>query len=348
MLRPRCICSSLDFHHLDTQASGFRRRDRVCAEHQEKLGPRTWHSFDSTTDVNLQHWEHFFTPTKLRCGSNSLRISVTTLCRFGWQDSIQPAHYPNSNIPKERTCANTGMAQTMLLTKRLTAFLSQNTTPQVPTLLLISPTGKLLASASSTPTSKLRTQSTLACTLWNLYQPYQNVESHVLTDALDTEDETHGKSTSNGDPVPTISKRGEEEDPCSITIQLTEGVMVIRGLKCQLLFVAIGTTPSTQYPTSPKLHAQAQHLSSSSFGSPPASPAPGQYEGQDSLSVAGQKDNLGSSYHGSTGVSEVGSVNSTARKLQANVLLIKRQADEVGKWLEKSLEGFQLSTGEVR
>jgi hypothetical protein len=239
------------------------------------------------------------------------------------------------------------MAQTMLLTKRLTAFLSQNTTPQVPTLLLISPTGKLLASASTTPTSKLRTQSTLACTLWNLYQPYQNAESHVLTDALDTEDESRDGTPANGD-LPTISKKGEDEDQCSITIQLTEGVMVIRGLKCQLLFVAIGTTPATQYPTSPKLHAQAQHLSSSSFGSPPASPAPGQHEGQDSLSVAGKKDHLGSSYHGSTGASEVGSVNSTARKLQANVLLIKRQADEVGKWLEKSLEGFELSTGEVR
>ena len=124
--------------------------------------------------------------------------------------------------------------------------------------------------------------------------------------------------------------------------------MVIRGLKCQLLFVAIGTTPSTQYPASPKLRAQSQHLSSSSLGSPPTSPAQGHYEGQDSLSVAGHRDTLGSSYQGSTAASEVGSVTSTARKLQANVLLVKRQADEVGTWLEKSLEGFELGSGEVR
>lgn len=248
------------------------------------------------------------------------------------------------------------MAHTMLLTKRLTTFLAQNTTPQLPTLLLISPSGKLLASSSPLPASRLRTQATLACTLWNLYQPLQSNNSEALTDVLEASQSPHSKPLIEERSVPTISADGAKDDQCCITIQLTDGVMVIRGLKCQLLFVAIGTSPSSAYPASPTLHAQSQHLSSSSLGSPPSSPTPQHIEGHDNLSVRGygdkdgRRDASGSilSYQGSTAASDTHSMASTVRRAQANIMLVKRQADEVGKWLEKNLDGFELSPGELR
>lgn len=133
--------------------------------------------------------------------------------------------------------------------------------------------------------------------------------------------------------------------------------MVIRALKCELLFVAIGvSTVPTTYPTSPILHAQAQHLSSSSFGSPPTSPSPQYTEGRDSPVVGSHGDKEGHraisgsnlAVQGSKPPSEAGSVGSTIRREQANIMAVKRHADEVGKWLESSLEGFSLSSGEGR
>ncbi|KAF5227779.1 hypothetical protein FOXYS1_16047, partial [Fusarium oxysporum] len=53
----------------------------------------------------------------------------------------------------------------LLLTKRLTAFLNANRTPQLPTLLLTSPHGKLLAHASPHPVAALRTHATVAASL---------------------------------------------------------------------------------------------------------------------------------------------------------------------------------------
>lgn len=247
------------------------------------------------------------------------------------------------------------MSQTMLLNKRLTSFFSQNTTPQLPTLLLISPTGKLLSSSSPLPASQLRMQATLACTLWNLYQPLQANNGDILSAALSSQSSSSLRQ-SRSNPFPTISTPGGDDQSC-ITIQLSEGIMVIRALKCKLLFVAIGVSSvPTVYPTSPMLHAQAQHLSSSSFGSPPTSPSPQHTEGQDSPLVGshgdkeGHRESIGSSLavKGSKAPSEAGSVGSTTRREQANIMAVKRQADEVGRWLEGSLEGFSLSSGEGR
>ncbi|KAH6679391.1 hypothetical protein B0J14DRAFT_296658 [Halenospora varia] len=237
------------------------------------------------------------------------------------------------------------MSQTMLLTKPLTTFLSQNTSPQLPTLLLISPTGKLLSSSSPLPASTLRVQATAACTLWHHYSPFQNTSNSISAALGNTNSQTTIHTTS---PAATTN----ENDLSSITIQLSQGIMVIRALSCGLLFVAIGPTinPSSSTSTYPSSHTLLPHASLS-HASPPSSPQP-QHEGQEGI---GERDHSGSSLNaigsgGGGAPSESGSVGSSAvgARTQASILGIKRQADEVGRWLEESLRGFNMSAAEGR
>ncbi|KAH6724749.1 hypothetical protein BKA61DRAFT_466532 [Leptodontidium sp. MPI-SDFR-AT-0119] len=214
----------------------------------------------------------------------------------------------------------------MLLTKRLTTFLSQNTTPQLPTLLLLSPTGKLLSSSSPLPASTLRTQATLACSLWTLYQP----TTSILPSAL----------PSQSSQPPTQNQNQTH----TITIQLTHGIMVIRALSCGLLFVAIGpsTSSSSQHPSQHSLQAQAHlNMSLSRHTSPPSSP-PAHGEGHE-----GEREMGGLLAVGSAAPSDAGSIRSTGTRT-GSLVGVKRQAVEVGKWLDAQLEGFRLSSPEGR
>ncbi|KAH8684520.1 hypothetical protein BGZ60DRAFT_397726 [Tricladium varicosporioides] len=234
------------------------------------------------------------------------------------------------------------MSQTMLLTKPLTTFLSQNTSPQLPTLLLISPTGKLLSSSSPLPASALRVQATAACTLWNLYNPFQNTSDSISAALGNTNSHTTAYTTSSAATT-------NENDLSSITIQLSQGIMVIRALSCGLLFVAIG--PTTNPSSSTSSHTLLPPHTGSSHTSPPSSPQP-QHEGQEGI---GERDHSGSSLAaigsgGGGAPSESGSVGSSVvgARTQASILGIKRQADEVGRWLEGSLRGFNMSAAEGR
>ncbi|PSS22177.1 hypothetical protein M430DRAFT_49329 [Amorphotheca resinae ATCC 22711] len=221
------------------------------------------------------------------------------------------------------------MSQTMLLTKRLSVFLSQNTTPQLQTLLLLSPTGKLLCSASPSPASTLRTQATLACSLWNLYHPFHSNTSALVASAL---------PASSLDP----ESRESEHDLSCITIQLEFGIMCIRALSSGLLFVAVG--PSNISPSQfPSQHLNVPRHILSGSGSPPSSPAA--HEGnthgsQVSLHAHGEGTFSGAG-------SEAGSVGAE-RSTHASIWSVRRQAEEVGRLLEGRFEGFVLSSGEGR
>ena len=220
------------------------------------------------------------------------------------------------------------MSQTMLLTKPLSTFLSANSTPQLHTLLLLSPTGKLLSSSSPSPASTLRTQATLACSLWTLYHPFQTTTSPLVDASLTS-------STANG------RDRREEQELNSITIQLEFGIMCIRALSSGLLFVAIGpSSPSysqpsaglSPHPSSSYLH---QHINAS-HTSPPASPNTQEHGSQPSLQ--GEVT--------SGAVSEAGSVGTQGSVSGASIWGVRRQAEDVGRFLEGKLEGFVLSAGE--
>jgi hypothetical protein len=222
------------------------------------------------------------------------------------------------------------MSKTMLLTKRLCTFLSQSTTPQLQTLLLLSPTGKLLCSASPSPASTLRTQATLACSLWNLYHPFSATTSSLVTSTLPPSPTTHEILDS-------------ERDLSCITVQLEYGIMCIRALSSGLLFVAIG--PSNVFP-SPFQHSQhlsmSQNITSRS-ASPPSSPAG--HDGDMHGSLVPLHGHTEGTISGTA--SEVGSVG-TERTAHASIWGVRKQAAEVSQLLEARLEGFELSSGEWR
>jgi hypothetical protein len=220
------------------------------------------------------------------------------------------------------------MSKTMLLTKRLTTFLSQSTTPQLQTLLLLSPTGKLLCSSSPSPASTLRTQATLACSLWNLYHPFNTNTSSLVTSSLP--------------PSPTAyENRDSDKDLSCITIQLEYGIMCIRALSSGLLFVAIG--PSNVFPSP---FPYPQHLNvprhiGSNYTSPPSSPAPHEGDVHGGLATLHAEGTI------SGAGSEVGSVG-TERGAGASIWGVRKRAAEVSQLLEGRLEGFQLSSGDWR
>ncbi|CAG8978697.1 hypothetical protein HYALB_00004680 [Hymenoscyphus albidus] len=237
----------------------------------------------------------------------------------------------------------------MLLTRPLTTFLSRNTSPQLPTLLLVSPDGKLLASSSPLPAAVLRTQSTVASTLWNLYSPFQS-SNDLISSALPPSKAPPPAKP----PRPSkVSPDSESDDNHlgSITIQLSHGIMVLRALSCGILFVAIGpvATPSASaHSVNPNPHTLLTPLVASNTTSPPSSP-PQNNEGQhESI-----ERNVTSSTHipiESKAPSIAGSVGSSvvAGRAQASILGVKRHADDVGVWLEKQLRGFVLGSAEFR
>ncbi|POS86103.1 hypothetical protein EPUL_002529 [Erysiphe pulchra] len=189
------------------------------------------------------------------------------------------------------------MPQTMLLTKNLTDFLSKNTNPTIPTLLLVSPAGKLLSSSSSLPASRLRTQATLSHSLWTLYFPSVGFISAALPASEQEAADKHELSV--------------------ITIQLTHGLMIIRALKCGLLFVAINTCDI--------IFRQSASLS---IASTPPSSSRGGGNSFDSIIRAGTPK----SREGQT----------------VDIIQFKKQAEEVGKWLDNQLGDFKLYDGEGR
>lgn len=148
----------------------------------------------------------------------------------------------------------------LLLTKRLTSFLQLNLSQQITTLLLLSPDGKLLAYASQPPipVATLRTQSTVAASLYTIHS--NGADPDTIDAALPPG--SRARRTSRGS-----SSSSRSDGPLAVTIQLESGtVLVIRRLRCGMLFVCMGlpaghdaqgSRPATQHQQG-NLHAQAQ------------------------------------------------------------------------------------------
>lgn len=156
----------------------------------------------------------------------------------------------------------------LLLTKRLTAFLHANASPHLPTLLITTPTGKLLAHASQEPVSLLRTHATVAASLQQIHTsssaalptalpgartpehyssppaPHRGEDSDEEQEG-DDDDEAAVLSGDDGegglDPAEeSPASTTEALKPATITVQLTGGTVLIRRLKCGLLLVCVG------------------------------------------------------------------------------------------------------------
>jgi hypothetical protein len=174
----------------------------------------------------------------------------------------------------------------LLLTKRLTGFLHANQSPQLPTLLLTTPHGKLLAHASPQPVSVLRTHVTVAASLLAIHTSSSVAVPSALPgartpDAIGSssspagEDETDdnddgarggrggrtgGTAAADGNVDEDDEDGDEDEDgarirrplrkavkPVTITVQLSGGTVVVRRLKCGLLFVCVGPPATSDH-----------------------------------------------------------------------------------------------------
>ncbi|EPQ61529.1 Bgt-4716 [Blumeria graminis f. sp. tritici] len=196
------------------------------------------------------------------------------------------------------------MSPPMLLMRNLTQFLGQNTSATVPTLMLLAPTGKLLASASPMPASQLRTQATLAYSLWTLYRPSVSSIVAALPPA------TAASLAPASQLVSSPSGASAPPGISTITVQLDQGVMVIRALTCGLYFVAVGSSP-----TAPLADITPDPPSENNAG--PASSI-------DANSLVSSDCNASS------------------------IFRTKKMVEEIGEWLDRKLDGFALYAGEGR
>ncbi|KAI1871302.1 uncharacterized protein JN550_004747 [Neoarthrinium moseri] len=210
----------------------------------------------------------------------------------------------------------------LLLTKRLTSFLRSNLSPQIHTALLTTLSGKLLSHASTHPVSTLRTQCTVAASVWGIYAA--SGTATAVSDALP--------------PAPAGTARGGSKSTAAVTIQLSGGVLVVRKLRCGLLFVCIGPAPDgastgADQQNQPAWSAvggaqqsqvvqapQPQHHSSreETHSSPP-------------LGSPSEVESVVSAAPTTTSVTTTGSVSAGA------VVQMRRQAEELARWLDDKL-----------
>ncbi|GKT46398.1 uncharacterized protein ColSpa_06579 [Colletotrichum spaethianum] len=207
----------------------------------------------------------------------------------------------------------------LLLTKRLTAFLASNLNAHLHTALLATPSGRLLAHASPDPVSLLRTQSTVASSLFALHAS----TAPDIPDALPN-------SSSSSPPPPLASAAEGAGKPLTITVQLAAGVVVIRRLKCGLLFVCIGPLAETLDSHAPEPHHHHHHHHHPNGGSGGATPSqmPASPSEADSvLSVGAQT---------TASLASVGSVNT------AGVVVLRRHAEDLARWLDDKLGSLRV------
>ncbi|KAI1211341.1 uncharacterized protein F4807DRAFT_35413 [Annulohypoxylon truncatum] len=246
----------------------------------------------------------------------------------------------------------------LLLTKRLTAFLSSNLSPQIHTAALTTLSGKLLAHASPHPVGTLRTQCTVAASIWALYS---TGERYTVIEALPPKHSGLDTSDFSVPPTPT---------PNAVTIQLTGGVMVIRHLRCGLLFVCIGPLGEDGRPSTSTSHANPNTTSHSNsnlnpnsgshFGPSltPQTPTHGhghsshphtpQSQGRPTPSTPNNASHeahpqtpLGSPSEvasvASAGAATTASVATTTSVAATAVVATRRQAEELARWLDDKL-----------
>ncbi|ETS78212.1 hypothetical protein PFICI_10274 [Pestalotiopsis fici W106-1] len=218
----------------------------------------------------------------------------------------------------------------LLLTKRLTSFLHSNLSPQIHTALLSTLSGKLLAHASTNPVSTLRTQSTVAASIWGIYS-----SGEAVSDAL---------------PQGSQESRSEAKS-AAVTIQLSAGVLVVRKLKCGLLFVCIGPSQSgagaQAEPHSSQLAGSSQHQQSLAVPSSQQLQTAGTAESHSSppLGSPSEVASVVSAAPTTNSLATAGSVRSSA------VVQMRRHAEELARWLDDKLGTLGIpddGSGEAR
>ncbi|KAI1777065.1 hypothetical protein F4818DRAFT_333902 [Hypoxylon cercidicola] len=220
----------------------------------------------------------------------------------------------------------------LLLTKRLTAFLSSNLSAQIHTAALTTLSGKLLAHASPHGVGALRTQCTVAASIWVQYS--SRAAGLAVAESLPS-------SHSSSPQSPETRCAEPASPPGAVTIQLAAGVVVIRRLRCGLLFVCVGPAGDSSSSSGAATEQQQHHHSSSS-----AMPTPQQQQQQPPSTPGGDHrppmtPPLGSPSEvesvASLGAATTASVATTASTAAAGVVAMRRQAEELARWLDDKL-----------
>lgn len=257
----------------------------------------------------------------------------------------------------------------LLLTKRLTAFLHANLSPQIHTAALTTLSGKLLAHASSHPVSTLRTQCTVAASVWAVYA--SPGAGAAVADALPSATPTPGLSspaasalassptsppgTAAGLPPAALAGSSRASTiggsrPTAVTIQLSGGVLVARLLRCGLLFVCVGPAPDGTGAVAggagaggePQQHQQQQQLGHQQpFGrSTAGAAASGQQTPPHQQGETHTSPPLGSPSEVESVVSVAPTMNSTTTTGSVStgaVVQMRRQTEELARWLDDKL-----------
>ena len=222
----------------------------------------------------------------------------------------------------------------LLLTKRVTTFLaSAFSSTHLHTLLLSTSGGKLLAHATrppGRPVSELRAQSTVASGLIALHA----ASSSVLPDAfLAANSPLQSAPAPDSDSAATTLQGDEDEEgaapnvarPAGITVQLSGGVLVVRQLRCGLLFVCIGPADAQQQ------QQQQQSQKDTSKGGEATTV-------NESLSATGS----GSPDEGDSVLSAAASNISVASVRAQGVVVMRRQAEELARRLDEKLGTLRI------
>ncbi|KAI1178007.1 hypothetical protein F4777DRAFT_157791 [Nemania sp. FL0916] len=237
----------------------------------------------------------------------------------------------------------------LLLTKRLTAFLRANLSAQIHTAVLTTVAGKLLTHASPHSVATLRTQATVAASLWALYatrsaraavdgalSPQSREREREHDTARDTahnqtRDETRDETHDSSDDSSPVSNRPK---PSAITVQLAGAVVVIRHLRCGLLFVCIGPSAESLDSASslrPPPHQQSRPVQApqDNFNLDPQ-PSPLLGSPSEAESVA------------STGAATTASIATTTSVGSSAVVAMRRQAEELARCLNDRLDQLDI------
>lgn len=199
----------------------------------------------------------------------------------------------------------------LLLTKRVTTFLTANLTSTLHTACLTTPSGNLLAHASTVaPARTLRRQAAVAASLWAIHSAKSTPYSKDVQDALPNTTKSSSSSTvsDQNSSSTTPDQNNQNYSTKAITVQLegeeTGSVVVIRGLKCGVLFMAIAGEGHRD--------GHADGLKNEPLASP------------------GETDSVLShaASHTTTG-STVGGMSTAA------VLAVRRQTEELAKWMDE-------------
>ena len=239
------------------------------------------------------------------------------------------------------------MMQIQLITESLTRLLNHSLHAPLTTLMLISPTGQLLASASPLKSSILRSRATLAMGIWELYCENKNAIPAALPQVSEASQEGDGKAAEeskdneNANATEPFPAAEEDAKPIqTITLQLTLGILTIRLLSCGLLLIGLSdsTTPSAQ--NLPSSHPSALPSPSTLHGRNPTSNQ-GSFRGKGKLTVGSPPAVEGLR---SSATSDAGSTSTTTgrgREVQA----LRRSTEICARRLEEELVGYKVAEG---